>query len=243
MEKPVQTDTSALLDRLSYRFQDDGLLLTALTHRSFVEERHPGGNAPLHQAQDRLALLGDACLRSWLIERVLTVHPTALRGPITELLDSYLSEESMAGPAESLRLLEHLRLGRGAAQYQEEARKHRGTTFEAVIGAMVFDGGGDAARSLVVRLVKEGAWQPARPEGDPTKLWNEWYQRRFRCSPPGAVTSTRGPPQAPLFLASLSFEIDGEQLDVEGSGATKKEACRDASRQAIALLRARGEEV
>lgn len=36
---------------LGYEFADPSLLDLALTHRSWVEERHPGGAAPAHLSQ------------------------------------------------------------------------------------------------------------------------------------------------------------------------------------------------
>lgn len=239
----MSLDLEPLQQSLGYRFSNPELLLTALTHRSYVEERHPGGKAPLHLAQDRLALVGDAWLRAWFVTYLVADFPTADAGALTKLVGEYLSNEALIGPAESLGLIGLLRLGRGAAVQREAARKHHGTTFEAVIGAMVADGGELAAQALFGRHVATESWRPAKPEGDPTPLWIEWHQLTFRRSPEPGLTNSWGPDHERTFSVTLSIELLGEPIEVVGMGRSKKEASRDAARQMLNELRARGQTV
>ncbi len=236
-------DLEPLQHRLGYTFANSELLLTALTHRSFIEEQHPGGQAPLYRAQDRLALVGDAWLRAWFVTYLVAEFTTVEVGDLTKIVGEFLSNEAMVGPAESLGLMKLLRLGRGAAVQREAARKHHGTTLEAVIGAMVADGGEQAAKALFVELVNTRSWQPAKPEGDPTPLWIEWHQRTFRRSPEPGLANSWGPDHARTFSVTLSIELGTEPIEVLGEGRSKKEASRDAARQMIDELRARGEVV
>lgn len=204
----------------------------ALTHRTWVEERHPGGAAPGHLSQQRLEFLGDAILNytvgRWLYEAL----PTSDEGDLTERRKAFTKGEWLHQRGAALGLSQWVRLGRGEAS-SDRNRKLLEDTTEALLGAVAVDGGEAAAIALVRAWLP--ATVPAEVEGDPIALFNEWYQRAHRGSPPEPEYHSSGPDHARTWTAR--YDLDG--FAAEGLGVGKQDAKRAACRELWALIRAR----
>src|SRR5690606_10562513 len=87
---------------LGYRFQDDGLLELALTHRSAS-----GGN------NERLEFLGDAVLGLVISEALYAAHPDADEGTLSRLRARLVRRATLEEVARELALGELVRLGSG----------------------------------------------------------------------------------------------------------------------------------
>ena len=112
---PSPADLSALQARLGVTFRDEELLLQALTHRTWVEEKFPGGRAPAHLSQGRLAFLGDAKLGEVVARSLFYAHPTATEGDLTKLAETYKRGSWLTARGRALGLEELLRAGQGGA--------------------------------------------------------------------------------------------------------------------------------
>jgi len=147
----VDTDPVAGLERrLGYRFRDSALLERALTHASYAHEHPPAAN------HDRLAFLGDAVLGLVVAEHVIAADPDAPVGVLTPRRAEVVGSARLARFALALELPRLLRLGRGEDQSGGRERESiLATTLEAVLGAVYLDGGIDAARVAIGRVI---AW-------------------------------------------------------------------------------------
>lgn len=136
-----------LEERLGHRFKDRELLLRALTHVSYANERPP------ERDNESLAFLGDAVLSLVVTERLWeTAHDQPV-GILTPRRASIVAGETLAGWAERLELGPLLRLGRGEELTGGRAKRSvLATAFEAVLGAVYLEGGLTAARAVVERL-------------------------------------------------------------------------------------------
>jgi ribonuclease-3 len=136
--------------RLGYRFLDPALLERALTHTSYAHEHPP---APAH---DRLAFLGDAVLGLVVAEHVIAADPDAPVGVLTPRRAELISGARLARFALELELPPLVRLGRGEDQSGGRARESiLATALEAVLGAIYLEGGLDAVRAAIERVI---AW-------------------------------------------------------------------------------------
>jgi ribonuclease III len=136
--------------RLGYRFLDPALLERALTHASYAHEHPPAAD------HDRLAFLGDAVLGLVVAEQVIAADPHAPVGVLTPRRAELISGARLAGFALELELPPLLQLGRGEDQSGGRGRESiLATTLEAVLGAVYLDGGLDAARAAIGRVI---AW-------------------------------------------------------------------------------------
>jgi ribonuclease III len=155
-------DRARLLERLEarigYRFSDRGLLETALTHSSFINE-----NLSLHcRDNERLEFLGDAVLELMVSDMLLRKFPDHTEGQLSKLRASVVNVRPLAELARQYGLGECLLMGRG-----EEASGGRtkpsllANTFESLVAALYLDGGFEKAaafvRNLFAPLIEEGA--------------------------------------------------------------------------------------
>lgn len=136
-----------LEERLGHRFKDRDLLLRALTHVSYANERPP------ELDNESLAFLGDAVLSLIVTEQLWERAGNEPVGILTPQRASVVSGENLSRWAERLELGPLLRLGRG-----EELTGGRGkrsvlaTAFEAILAVVYLEGGLAAARAMVNRL-------------------------------------------------------------------------------------------
>ena len=94
---------------LHYRFQDQTLLLTALTHRSFVNENE--GQGLRHN--ESLEFLGDAVLGFLISARIFERFPDRNEGELSKSKAYLVSAVNLFRLAEKIRLGEFLLLSRG----------------------------------------------------------------------------------------------------------------------------------
>lgn len=217
---------------LGYRFRSPQLLLQALTHRSWLEEHHPSGHAPAHASQQRLEFLGDAALGFVVALWLSSALPTANEGELTRRRVQFTNGEWLAEVGARLGVIGALRCGKGERARLLINRRAAKDTVEALLGAIVLDGGLDAA-ARVIHL-----WLPAEPpalieDRDPIIVFTEWYQRSFRSPPPEPSFASEGPDHDRVWRCTL--HLPGEAPSV-GEGHTKPLARRDACQKLLARL-------
>ncbi|HET7909673.1 MAG TPA: ribonuclease III [Nitrospira sp.] len=222
----------ALQSALDYQFSNLRLLQEALTHKSYVNEQRTMAPAD----NERLEFLGDAVLSLVVSEQLATLLPHSPEGALSKHKARLVSESMLAGVAKRLNLGSYLRLGRG-----EELSKGRekdsllADAVEAVIAAVHLDGGLEASRCVVARLLghqfSQVASQRHLPGEDDYKTQvQEWCQRRFDSLPSYAVVRETGPDHDKVF--EVEVRVNGEVVG-KGTGRSKKEAEQSAAKQAL----------
>ena len=227
-------DLSQLEDRLGHTFGDRAVILRALTHSSFANEE--GGGAD----NEALEFLGDAALGFLIAHALLRRFPGMDEGGLSKFKGYLVSRPTLAVVARGIGLGSHLRLGKTAEKSDARAKESvLADTLEAVIAAVLIDGGDQAARMLVERLFGEQIRGLKREEieGKDYKTGlQELMQAGGRPTPRYKVIRTEGPPHSPTFHVSLVSE--GQEL-ARGKGRTKKEAEQRAARVALRVLKRR----
>lgn len=218
-------DLSALEERLGYRFKNIALLEQALTHKSFVTGRK-------HASNQRLEFLGDRVLGLAVAEMLYVTFPGNLEGELSQRHTALVRNETCVEIALLLDLGAHLRLGPSERNSGGE-RNHSilGDACEAVIGAILLDGGYEPAKEMIARY-----WRPlmtASPQAprDAKALLQEWALGRGLPIPNYREVDRSGPDHKPVFRVSL--ELPGI-LPSEGVGPSKRDAERAAASQMLA---------
>ena len=216
---------------LGHRFADPALLETALTHPAWAFE-HPGA-----ESNQRLEFLGDAVVGLLLARALYARFPKADEGALTRLRASLASGEALARKAASLGLGAALRLNRGQTLEHGERNAHNlADAMEAVLGAVLLDGGFPAAEAVFARLFADDVAAlsevPAGGES-PKSALQVLAARTFRDQPAYRILSQDGPPDAPSFVAEAS--VAGRAAT--GAGRTKQAAQTAAAAALLALLR------
>lgn len=215
----------ALQERLGYAFRDEGLLVQALTHPSYANERRTASN-------QRLEFLGDAVLELSASDALYRRFPEVGEGQLTRLRASAVQEHSLSELARGLGVGPCLLLGRGEllsggadrASVLEDA-------FEAILGAVYLDGGWEAARQTAVRLLGErlGTLQFSQ-SADYKTCFQEHAQRHGPVDIAYRVLEATGPDHDRHYRVELS--VAGRAV-AQGEGRNKKEAEQQAARQAL----------
>ena len=221
-----------LLDRLGVPLSEE-LVTRALTHRSYAYEN---GGIPTNE---RLEFLGDAVLGLIVTDTLFRTHPDLPEGQLAKLRAAVVNARALAQVARGLDLGAHLRLGRGERTTggRDKASILADTT-EALIGAVYFELGLDAATDLVHRL-----FDPLMTEAAALGAGLDWKTSLQELTAaqgigvPEYVLTESGPDHAKSFEAQVRL---GDRLLGHGDGANKKEAEQGAARTAYLELTADG---
>ena len=225
-----------LEEKLGYQFRNRGLLLHALTHRSWsVEHRDV---SPARGDNERLEFLGDSVLGFVVSEALLDNFPDESEGQLSQRKAHLVSSKHLHACALQLHLGEFLLLGKGEEQNGGRARRTvLANAFEAVIAAMHLDGGLEPVRQFIRRTVlhdhREGN-QPA-PENSLNykNVLQEEAQARGLPIPRYTIVDTTGPEHAKVFLIEAAI---GDRFTSRAAGSSKKAASQDAARLLVEQL-------
>ena len=236
------SDSHTLLEeRLGHRFADRGLLVRALTHASYANEAEPAANV---LDNETLEFLGDSVLGFLVSDRLYRAHPDWEQGTLTKARAEIVSEAFLAETGRRLSLGPLLRLASSDERAGGRDRDARlADALEAIVAAVVLDGGLDAARNVVARLFDAdlAALEPEElSRRDAKSTLQEQAQADGMPLPRYRLLSESGPDHEKRFLYEVRYG-SGDEISATGEGASKKEAQRAAARAALDRLSARGD--
>ena len=196
---------------LGHSPNDLALFERALTHSSVGKDSY-----------ERLEFLGDRVLglviARWLYER-FEGEP---EGKLSRRYNALVAGETCAEIGRELGLTALIRLGK---QAREDSANHSdnviGDVVEALIGALLIDGGMDVAQAFIRR-----AWAPyvegqGRPPQHPKSTLQELAAARGLGTPAYEVVGRAGAHHAPCFTVKVSIRSLGEAT---AEGSSKQEA-------------------
>ena len=218
-----------LEERLGYRFHDRNLLCAAMIHSSYANEHRGSGLS----SNERLEFLGDAVLGLVTGEYLFRTHPDAPEGDLTRMRAALVCEESLHEVAQSLGLGEYLKLGRGEESGGGRSRPSiLADATESVFAAVYLDGGMEAARALIHRVLLERGREQAvesRRRDYKTAL-QEVVQRKANQVLRYEMIGASGPDHDKVFTCAVTLN---DAVIGQGSGRSKKEAEQSAARAAL----------
>jgi ribonuclease-3 len=222
----------ALQDILRVTFADLSLLETALVHSSYVNENP----ALVSGHNERLEFLGDAVLGFVVAEKLYQDFPSLSEGEMTKLRAALVSRETLARVGRGIRLGDFLMMGKGEeAGGGRDKKSNLAGAMEAVIAAVFLDGGTDAARDVILRLLEEeiAAAGSRGVSADYKSRLQEYLQSRQQPAPSYRVVDEVGPEHEKLFTVEVMV---GRAVLGRGTGKSKKLAETAAARLALQQL-------
>jgi ribonuclease-3 len=211
---------------LDYTFSDPALLERALTHRSASKHNN-----------ERLEFLGDALLSFVVAEALYRLRPEAAEGDLSRARASLVNKSTLAEVGREIGIDAHIILGAGELRTGGAQREAAlADTVEAVIGAVVLDGGAAAAESLIQLLLADRIADlpdSAELKDAKTKL-QEWLQGRGYALPQYSVESVEGRDHDQVF--SVVCEVDEKDARTTGKGSSRRRAEQDAAAAMLAIL-------
>lgn len=215
-------------DVLGTEFDDITLLITAFTHRSYVNEHKK--TAKVHN--ERLEFLGDAVLELVVTEYLYTTFQEP-EGILTNWRSALVRTESIGAAAMNNDFDSLLRLSRGEKRGTERARMQiLANSYEAVIGAVYLDQGYEAARKLIEKtllvtlpeILESGSWMDAKSH------LQELAQSAEGFTPVYKVLDEIGPDHDKIF--TIGVFVNGK-LRGKGEGPSKQVGQQQAAEEAL----------
>lgn len=219
-------------DVLGVEFKDPSLLVTAFTHRSYLNEHRK----TVSQHNERLEFLGDAVLELVVTEYLYKNHQDP-EGVLTNWRSALVRTESIGAAAERCGFEPLLRLSRGEKRGTTRARVQiLANCFEAVIGAIYLDNGYDGAKQFIEKnllttfdeILKTGSWMDAKSH------LQELAQSKEGATPVYKVLSEVGPDHDKLF--SIGVFVGGKLIG-KGEGPSKQVGQQGAAQAALEQYR------
>lgn len=217
---------------LEVTFNDIELLVTAFTHRSYLNEHKKS----TREHNERLEFLGDAVL-----ELVVTEHLYAgyndPEGTLTNWRSALVRTESIGAAAARHNFEPLLRLSRGEKHGTPRARVQiLANSFEAVIGALYLDQGYDAAKRFIEKsvlstfeeILATGSWM------DPKSHLQEVAQSKEGATPVYKVLGEEGPDHEKTFVVGVF--VNGRLIG-QGTGPSKQTAQVQAAEVALGMYK------
>jgi len=222
---------------LAYSFQDQELLIRALTHSSHVHESHrvpvdPGDLAQL--SNEQFEFLGDAILGFVISEELVRRFPQFGEGKLSRLKAHLVSANHLHEAAHRLELGRFLRLGRGEELSGGRDKRTLITdALEALIAAVYLDGGLEPARRLILEYVTSGGLeliesQFAASQLDYKTALQELVRARKMAQPRYVIARERGPEHSKTFTIEVRV---GKDLTAQADGYSKKDASQKAAKE------------
>lgn len=227
---PGIADYNAFAKKHFGEFPDMALLITAFTHRSFLNEHRGRGTAPEHN--ERLEFLGDAVLELVVTEHLYRNYSEP-EGKLTDWRSALVRTESIGAAAEHEGFKALLRLSRGESRGSERARRQiLANCYEAVLGAVYLVKGQSSAREFIERtllptldeILSNGSWI------DSKSRLQEITQAGGGSTPEYRLMVNKGPDHDKTFVVGVY--VDGV-LKGQGTGPNQKVAQSEAATNAL----------
>lgn len=215
-------------ETLGFEYRNLDLLITALTHRSYVNEHKKS----VSEHNERLEFLGDAVLEL-VVTDYLYRNFSEPEGILTSWRAALVRTESISDAGDKLGYEPLIRMSRGERRGSARARQAiLANAFEAVIGSIYLERGYDDAAKFIAdnilnkldTILESGSWR------DPKSYLQEVSQRVDGATPVYKVLEENGPDHDKVF--TLGVFVAGKQMG-QGIGPSKQVAQQAAARAAL----------
>jgi len=231
---PGGVERLALIERkFDYRFRDRSLLVASLMHRSYYAGTE--GNSAM-QSNERMEFLGDSVLSLVVNDYLYQRYPEKTEGELTKMKSVVVSKQVLAHLAKKIDLGAFVLVSDNAHRAGVSTMDSvLSDTLEAVFGAVFIDGGFEAARHSVLKVLPDNLGDVVYQEDaiNYKSLLQEYIQALHKVPPRYRVHSTTGPDHDKEF--SVEVVVKGNILG-QGTGKTKKHAEQEAAREAYRRL-------
>lgn len=215
-------------ETLGYEFENIDLLITAFTHRSYVNEHRKS----VSEHNERLEFLGDAVLELAVTDFLFNNYDEP-EGILTSWRASLVRTESIGDAGQLIGYEPLIRMSKGEKQGSDRARMQiLANAFEALIGAIYLERGYADAEVFIKKhitsklesILSDGSWR------DPKSHLQEVMQRVDGVTPRYVVLEEVGPDHDKTFTLGV---FSKDRLVSKGQGPSKQSAQQEAAKAAL----------
>jgi ribonuclease III len=212
--------------QLGYAFKDTKLLDLALTHRSAAKANN-----------ERLEYLGDSFLTYAIALRLFDLRRDDTEGDLSRARAALVKEPTLAAIGQHLGVDAQLTLGAGELRTGGAQRAAiLADAVEALIGAVLLDGGATAAEAVVDLMFAEQlkSLPDAATLKDPKTRLQEWLQGKGLPLPSYVVTAVQGRDHEQTFI--VECEVRDRHVQTTGRGQSRRRAEQEAAAAMLVAL-------
>jgi len=218
--------------QIKYSFRNKNLLKRALTHRSSVKDKK--------LSNERLEFLGDAVLELVVTEFLINNYPTVDEGRLSKIRAASVNTQTLSNIARKLNLSKYIIVGKSE---KKEGIVNNDSiledTFEAIVGAIYLDRGLEKAKQFI-EFHLANTIKAIAENGiifDYKTHLQELTQKMFGCLPTYQIVKEEGQEHNKTFYCDVF--VDNVKYG-SGTGKSKKEAEKNAAREAVEKLERNG---
>jgi len=224
----IKEDLLKIQKIIDVQFKQSDLLLTAFTHRSFLNETDKEDEI----SNERMEFLGDSVLQFLSSEFLYDKYKEFDEGELTNLRSKIVNTESLAQESTRLELGQFLRISRGEKNIANESKYILAPTFESILGAIYIEAGIEKCREFLAKnlfykvedILSTGLLK------DYKSMYQELAQEKYSITPIYKVISEEGPDHQKIFEVGLF--LDKKEIS-KGKGNSKRAAQQEAAKQAL----------
>lgn len=231
MDEQLTKAITTLEGVLGVQFIEQQTLLSAITHRSYLNEHREA----TWEHNERLEFLGDAVLELVVTDYLYSKYPEKPEGELTAVRAALVNTYSLAEAAEQLGINRFLLMSKGEAKDEGRARQYiLANAFESCIGAIYIDQGYEVAKGFIASrlfaktddIVEKRLWQDAKSR------FQELAQEQASVTPTYETLSQEGPDHDRVFTVGVFLR---SEKVAEGKGRSKQEAEQQAAERGLVV--------
>jgi ribonuclease-3 len=228
-ELNIEKELAKVEKLIGFTFTDKIHLLTAITHRSFLNENRDAKQ----DHNERMEFLGDAVLELVVTDYLFNKYSDKPEGELTAVRAALVNTVSLAESSTKLGINDYLLMSKGEAKDTGRARQYiLANVFEALIGALYVDQGYEASKEFIAehlfpktqKIVEKRLWQ------DGKSRFQELAQENENTTPTYETLGQVGPDHDRTFTVGVFL---GKEKVAEGQGRAKQEAEQKAAENAL----------
>lgn len=211
---------------INYKFKNNKLLETALTHTSYANENNV-------ESYEKLEFLGDSILEFISSKYLYNTYENLTEGQLTKVRAQVVCEDSLKEVAKTHKFYDYIQVGKSEkANGGNKKSAIMADCVEAVIAAIYFDGGLNLAEKFIIENLKDAIEYAVKHIGmkDYKTVLQEKLQANGDVHIEYVIIKEEGPDHDKTFTAEV--KCNGKVL-AKGIGKSKKLAEMQAAKSAL----------
>lgn len=214
-------DIDKIEQTIGYRFVNIELLKQAFTHSSYANAENVADN-------ERMEFLGDAILSRIVSEELYKRFGECNAGDLSKMRAAIVSAKGLRPIVVNLGILQYLSVASGAGSIKQISPKIAANLYEALLCAIYFDGGLQAAEKFVFATLSQSIANCRNLMRDDYKSVLSEYAQQHKVQIEYRLISRSGPDNSPKFCYGLF--VNGCER-ARGTGTSKKIAEQNAAKK------------
>jgi len=212
---------------IDYKFNNEGLLLEALTHSSSTKVKSNENK----KNYERLEFLGDRVLGLVLAEYFFKLFPDSNEGFLNDYFQKYANQDFLSKCAIKIKISDFIKTQKG--DDLDNNKSILSDVIESLIGAIYLDSNIDECRKFIVNNMLKIVSETDYPLKHSKSLLQEFCLNKFKQLPKYSMVKKSGPDHMPVFTVSVNINEKNTML---AKGSNLKNAEENAASKLLALL-------